>query len=321
MSSQDEARRVLRIEGDAVRALADRVGASFDAAVEAVLACRGRVVVMGMGKSGLIGRKVAATLASIGTPALFVHPAEGGHGDIGMVARGDLALAISRSGETDELLAVLPALKRLGVPLVVLTGAPASTLAREAAVVLDVSVAEEACEMDLVPTASTTASLAMGDALAVAVLKRRGLTPEDYAQFHPAGSLGRRLLLRVADIMRKGDDVPRVRAGASLKDAILEMTAKKLGATCVVDEAGRLAGLLTDHDLRRALARDGADVLGTPVAAFMTASPLAIPPEMLVAEAVALTEAKRISVLPVTGAGGALAGIVHLHDLLGAGVG
>lgn len=322
MSSQDEARRVLRIEADAVRAVADRVGPSFDAAVEAVLACRGRVVVMGMGKSGLIGRKIAATLASIGTPALFVHPAEGGHGDIGMVARGDLAVAVSRSGETDELLAVLPALKRLGVPLLVLTGASGSTLAKEAAAVLDVSVAEEACEMDLVPTASTTASLAMGDALAVAVLKRRGLTPEDYALLHPAGSLGRRLLLRVADIMRKDGEVPRVTAEATLQEAILEMTAKKLGATCVVDADGRLAGLLTDHDLRKALAgASGADVLATPVRALMTVAPLAIGPDMLVAEAIRLTEARRVSVLPVAGPDRRLAGIVHLHDLLGAGVG
>ncbi|MEK7766830.1 MAG: KpsF/GutQ family sugar-phosphate isomerase [bacterium] len=319
-NSQDEARRVLRIEAEAVAALAGRIGPSFDRAVEALLACRGRVVVMGMGKSGLIGRKIAATLASVGTPALFVHPAEGGHGDIGMLARGDCVLALSRSGETAELLAILPSLKRLGVPIVLLTGVPGSTMGRAADVALDVSVAEEACDMDLVPTASTTAALAMGDAIAVAVLKRRGLTPEDYARFHPAGALGRRLLLRVEDIMRSGAEVPRVGAGTSLREAILEMTAKKVGAACVVDAAGRLGGVLTDHDLRKALARDGTDVARVKVGDFMTVAPLAVPRDMLVAEAVRLTETRRVSVLPVVEGDGTLAGIVHLHDLLRAGV-
>jgi arabinose-5-phosphate isomerase len=319
-SSRDEARRVLRLEADAVRALADRVGEAFDRAVELVLACRGRVVVTGMGKSGIIGRKLAATLASVGSPSVFVHPAEGGHGDIGMVARGDCAIALSRSGETAEILAILPALKRLGIPLVALTGRPGSTLAREADVVLDVSVSEEACEMDLVPTTSTTAALAMGDALAIAVLKRRGLTAEDYAQFHPAGSLGRRLLLRVSDIMRRGADIASVRAGAPLQEAILEMTAKRVGATFVTDEDGRLLGVMTDHDLRRTLSAGDADLRSLTVDHAMTRAPLTIQPGALVAEAIRLTETRSVSVLPVVDADGRVVGLVHLHDLLRSGV-
>ncbi len=320
MSSLEDAKRVLRLEAEAILGVQERLGPSFDAAVEAVLACRGRVVVTGMGKSGIIGRKIAATLASIGTPALYIHPAEGGHGDIGMIARGDLAIALSRSGETAEVLAMLPALKRLGVPLVALTGVAASTLGREAEIVLDVSVREEACDMDLVPTSSTTAALALGDALAVAVLKRRGLTPEDYAQFHPAGALGRRLLLRVADIMRQGDEVARVTRGTPVREAILEMTRKKVGATCVVEADGTLAGILTDHDLRRILARDGVDLARLPVEESMTASPLSVGPDMLVAAAIRLTETRSISVLPVVDAARRLVGLVHLHDLLRSGV-
>ncbi len=316
---QDEARRVLSLEGEAILALRDRIGPSFDQAVDLIMTCRGRVVVTGMGKSGLIGRKIAATLASVGTPALFVHPAEGGHGDIGMLARGDCALALSRGGETAEVLLMLPALKRLGVPVIALTGRPDSTLAREAEVVLDVGVREEACEMDLVPTVSTTAALAMGDALAVAVLKRRGLTPEDYAKFHPSGSLGRRLLLRVEDIMRKGADIAAVPRGTTVRDAILEMTAKKVGATCVVEPDGRLVGLLTDHDLRRILAGGGGDIGTMKVEASMTAAPMTIRPDLLVAAAIRLTETRPVSVLPVVDAAGKLAGLVHLHDLLRSG--
>ncbi len=320
MSSIDEAKRVLKLEADAVRALADRVGPEFDRAVEMVMACRGRVIVTGMGKSGLVGRKIAATLASVGTPALYIHPAEGGHGDIGMMTSGDVAIALSRSGETEEVLAMLPALKRLGVPLIALTGRKDSTLAKESEVVLDVSVTEEACEMDLVPTTSTTAALAMGDALAIAVLKRRGLGPEDYAMFHPAGSLGRRLLLRVGDIMRSGAEVARVPSGATVREAILEMTAKKVGATCVVDAQGRLAGILTDHDLRRILARDAVDVGRMAVDDHMTRTPMTIRPETLVAEAIRVTEAKSISVIPVVDGSMVVVGLIHLHDLLRSGV-
>jgi arabinose-5-phosphate isomerase len=236
-----------------------------------------------------------------------------------MIARGDCAIAISRSGETEELLAILPALKRLGIPLISLTGGSSSTLARESNFVLDVSVREEACEMDLVPTASTTAALAMGDALAVAALKRRGLQPEDYAMFHPAGSLGKRLLLRVGDIMRRGDEIAKVSRDTPLRDAIIEMSRKKMGATCVVDAGGTLEGIVTDHDLRRALAGEGCDIARVRVGDVMTVSPLAVGPDMLVAEAIRMTEDKRVSVLPVVGPGRVLAGIVHLHDLLRSG--
>jgi len=319
MSSIEEAKRVLRLEAEAVRVLADRVGPSFDRAVEMIMGCRGRVVVTGMGKSGLVGRKIAATLASVGTPALYIHPAEGGHGDIGMITRGDVAIALSRSGETEEVLAMLPAVKRLGVPLITLTGRADSTLARESEVVLDVSVTEEACEMDLVPTTSTTAALAMGDALSIAVLKRRGLGPKDYAMFHPAGSLGRKLILRVEDIMRRGPEVATVKSGAAVREAIIEMTEKKVGATCIVDEQGRLAGIMTDHDLRRILAKDNVDVGRMKVDEHMTATPLTVRPEMLVAEAIRLTETKSVSVLPVVDANRVVVGLIHLHDLLRSG--
>ncbi len=310
---------MLRLEAAAINELAGRIGPSFDRAVELVLGCKGRVVVTGMGKSGLVGRKIAATLSSVGTPAVFVHSAESGHGDIGMCARGDVAIAISRSGETAEVVGVLPALKRLGIPLIAFTGRAESTLAKESEVVLDVAVSEEACEMDLVPTTSTTAALAMGDALAVAVLKRRGLTPEDYAKFHPAGALGRRLLLRVSDIMRSGGDIAVVKSGATLREAIVEMTAKKVGATCVVRGDGGLAGILTDHDLRRALAKDGLDLATAKVDGVMTVAPLTIRPEMLVAEAVRITETRSVSVLPVVDGAGRAVGLVHLHDLLRSG--
>jgi arabinose-5-phosphate isomerase len=320
MSAQEEAKRVLKIEADAILELRERVDASFAEAVKLIMGCRGRVVVTGMGKSGIIGRKIAATLASVGSPALFIHPAEGGHGDIGMIARGDCALIISRSGETDEVLAILPALKRMGVPIIIMTGKVNSTLAREANVVLNVHVREEACSMDLVPTASTTAALALGDALAVAVMKERKLTHEDYAQFHPAGTLGRRLLLRIEDIMRKGEDVARVPQGTTLRDAILTMTEKKVGATCVVDSRGGLVGILTDHDLRRALARADIDIGRAKVDEVMTISPLTVFKEMLAAEAIRLTEMRKVSVLPVVEKDQSLIGLVHLHDLLSAGV-
>ncbi len=319
MSSIEEAKRVLRLEAAAINELAGRVGPAFDRAVELVLGCKGRVVVTGMGKSGLVGRKIAATLASVGTPAVFVHSAESGHGDIGMCARGDVAIAISRSGETAEVVGVVPSLKRLGIALIAFTGRLDSTLAKESEVVLDVSVSEEACEMDLVPTTSTTAALAMGDALAVAVLKRRGLTPEDYAKFHPSGSLGRRLLLRVSDIMRSGADIAVVKSGATLREAIVEMTAKKVGATCVIASGGRLAGILTDHDLRKALAKDGLNIGTATVDTVMTVAPLTIRPEMLVAEAVRITETRSVSVLPVVDGAGVAVGLVHLHDLLRSG--
>ena len=229
------AARVLRMEADAILGLVAKLDARFEAAIELLRGCSGRIIVTGMGKSGIIGRKIAATMASTGTPSYFLHPAEGVHGDLGMVARGDVVLALSNSGETDEVLAILPPLKRLGVPIVLLTGNPASTLARQCEVVLDVSVAEEACPMNLAPTSSTTAALAAGDALAMALLELRGLRPEDYAALHPRGTLGWRALFRVADLMHTGDGVPRVRADATLEDTILEMTKKRFGMTTVID--------------------------------------------------------------------------------------
>ncbi|HSY08321.1 MAG TPA: KpsF/GutQ family sugar-phosphate isomerase [Steroidobacteraceae bacterium] len=313
------ARRSLQIEARAVEALLPRLDARFAEACQLCLACQGRVVVTGMGKSGHIARKVAATLASTGTPAFFLHPAEAGHGDLGMITRSDLLLALSNSGETPEIVLLLPQLKRLGVPLITLTGHPASTLGRTAAVVLDVSVPEEACPLNLAPTASTTATLAMGDALAVALLEARGFTKQDFALAHPGGSLGRRLLLHVEQVMRTGEAVPRVRPDTSLRDGLLEMSRKGLGMTVVVDETDRMVGIFTDGDLRRTL--DGQiDVHATRMSAVMTQSGKSIPARALAAEAVHLMELHRITALPVIDAQGKLIGALNVHDLLRAGV-
>jgi arabinose-5-phosphate isomerase len=278
-------------------------------------ACRSRVIVTGMGKSGIVAHKIAATLASTGTPAHFLHPAEGMHGDLGMVARGDVVLALSNSGETDEVLAILPPLKRLGVPIVLMTGNPGSTLARQCDVVLDVSVAEEACPMNLTPTSSTTAALAVGDALAIALLEVRGLRPEDFAALHPRGTLGWRALFRVADLMHAGDAVPAVGEGATLKDAILEMTRKRLGMTTVVDADGRLVGILTDGDLRRLHLRD------EPIAALTagqcaTREPKRIAAEDLAAKALEVMERFAITSLVIVDGQGRPAGVIHMHDIL-----
>jgi len=264
--------RVLRLEAESIAALRGRLDDRFVEAVDLLRRCRGRVIVTGMGKSGLIGRKIAATLASTGTPAYFLHPAEGVHGDIGMMAREDVVLALSNSGETDEVLAVLPAIKRLGVSLILLTGGADSTLAGQADVVLDVGVSEEACPMNLAPTSSTTAALAMGDALAMALLDLRGVRAEDYAALHPRGSLGWKALGKVGDLMRTGEAVPVVRESASMKEAIEEMSAKSLGMTTVVDEAGRLVGVITDGDLRRHQLAHG-DLLDRRASECMTANP------------------------------------------------
>jgi len=306
--------RVLRLEADGIAGLRARLDDRFVRAVELMHGCRGRVIVTGMGKSGLIGRKIAATLASTGTPAFFLHPAEGVHGDIGMVSREDLVLGLSNSGETDEMLAVLPAIKRLGVPLVLLTGSPGSTLARQADVVLDVGVAEEACPMNLAPTSSTTAALAMGDALAMALLDLRGLGPEDYAALHPRGSLGWRSLFRVRDLMHTGDAVPVVRETATMKEAIEEMSAKRLGMTTVVDEAGRLVGVITDGDLRRQQLAHGA-LLDRRAGDCMTTDPKRIGADELAARALALMEGVMTS-LVITDEAGRPAGVVHIHDIL-----
>src|SRR5512135_2366136 len=247
----EHARKVLRIEAEAILALVDKLDGGFTRAVNLILKCRGRVVVTGMGKSGLIGKKIAATLASTGTPALFLHPAEGIHGDLGMVMRGDTVIALSNSGETEEIARMLPSLKRLSIQIIALTGNPESTLAKNSDVVIDVGVKEEACPLGLAPTASTTASLAMGDALAVALLNRRGFKEEDFACFHPGGALGKKLLLRVRDLMHTEADVPVVSEGTLIKDAIYEISSKKMGVTAVVNAAGKLVGVISDGDLRR----------------------------------------------------------------------
>src|SRR3990167_5912274 len=288
------AERVLRLEAEAILGLVAKLDERFDRAVELLHGCRGRVIVTGMGKSGLIGRKIAATLASTGTPAYFLHPAEGVHGDIGMVARGDVVLALSNSGETDEILAIVPVLKRFGVPIVLLTGSPTSPLARQCEVVLDVSVPEQACPMNLAPTSSTTAALAMGDALAMALLDLRGLRPEDYAALHPAGSLGWKALFKVSDLMHAGEAVPVVSESSTMKDAIAEMTAKRLGMTTVVDGRGRLLGVLTDGDLRRQQLLGGS-ILERPVAECMTRDPKRSAADDLAAKALSVMEAHAIT--------------------------
>lgn len=307
------AERVLRIEAEGILGLVPRLDERFLRALEILRDCRGRVVVTGIGKSGIAGRKVAATLASVGTPALFLHSAEGVHGDIGMVARGDVALAISNSGETEEILALLPAIKRLGVPLVVLTGNPNSTLARNGDAVLDVGVAEEACPMNLVPTSSTIAALAMGDALAMALLELRGVEPEDFAVVHPGGNLGRRFL-KVEDLMHVGEAVPIVSEETPMADAILEMTGKRLGATTVVDAAGRLSGIITDGDLRRALQKDR-QVFRKVAREVMSLNPKTIGRSELATKALEVMERHAITQLIVVD-DRRPAGIIHLHDIL-----
>jgi arabinose-5-phosphate isomerase len=315
----DSARASIAIEAKAVEALLPKLDQRFAAACRLCLQCKGRVVVTGMGKSGHVAGKIAATLASTGTPAFFLHPAEAGHGDLGMITRADVVLAISNSGETPELVLLLPHLKRLAVPLVMMTGAPESTLSKAANVVLDVSVPEEACPLNLAPTASTTATLAMGDALAVAMLEARGFTEKDFAHSHPGGSLGRRLLLHVEDLMRKGDALPRVHADTPLRDGLLEMSRKGLGMTVVVDDNDSILGVFTDGDLRRAL-DSTADVRTARMNAVMTPNPKTIGPRELAAEAVYLMEHYKITALPVADERGRLVGALNVHDLFRAGV-
>ena len=309
------AERVLRIEADAILGLIPRLDERFERAVELLRGCGGRVIVTGMGKSGLIGRKIAATLASTGTPAHFLHPAEGVHGDLGMVARGDLVLALSNSGETDEVLAILPPLKRLGVPIVLLTGNPASSLARQCEVVLDVSVPEEACPMNLAPTSSTTATLAVGDALALALLELRGFRPEDYAALHPRGSLGWRALFRVADLMLTGDAVPVVSKETPLREAIVEITHKRKGTTTVIDGAGRLAGVITDGDLRR-LHLTGQSVDDLAAGQVGSREPKTIRAEDLASTALEVMETWQITSLVIVDEARRPVGLIHLHDIL-----
>lgn len=313
-------RQVLEIEANAILALIDRLDQRFEQAVALLDGCQGRVVVTGMGKSGIIGRKIAATLASIGVPSVFLHPAEGIHGDLGMVSRGDLVIALSNSGETEEILKILPAIKRLGVPMISLTGNVESMLAKNSDVVLDVSVKEEACPLDLAPTASTTATLALGDALAMALLEHKGVKPEDFARYHPGGALGKRLLLTVEEVMHGDKAIPTVSPTAPLRDVIVEISSKKLGVTTIVDDSGRLRGVITDGDLRRLLGKGGDDLLDRPAEAVMSPHPKVISRTALAAEAVGLMERHSITVLIVTDAEQRVEGVVHLHDLLKAGV-
>ena len=308
-------RRVLEIERQALAAVGERIGGEFASACALVMAGRGRVVATGMGKSGHIARKIAATLASTGTPAFFVHPGEAGHGDLGMITDADVVLAISYSGESDEILMLLPALRRQGNTVIAMTGRPQSTLAREADVHLDVSVPAEACPLHLAPTSSTTATLALGDALAVALLEARGFTADDFARSHPAGSLGRRLLLHIDDVMHGGDALPRVDAGASVAEALVEMSRKRLGMTAVVDDGGRLLGLFTDGDLRRALDQ-GVDVRQTPIAEVMTRNPRTVRAGQMATEAAHRMEQHRINGLVVVDADGRAVGALNIHDLL-----
>lgn len=317
-ADRERGKRVLEIEARAISALVDRLDQRFTDAVAVLARCEGKVVVTGMGKSGLIGQKIAATLASTGSPAFFLHPAEAIHGDLGMVTRGDTLLAISNSGETEEVVKLLPVLKRLNIPVVAMTGKLHSTLAKHCDVVLDVSVAEEACPLGLAPTASTTATLAMGDALAIALLEHRGFKAEDFALVHPGGTLGRRLLLKVSDVMHQGDAVPKVKATAPARDAILQMTGGKLGMTTVVNGAGRLIGVITDGDLRRAL-EQGKDLRKAKAADLGTRSPKSIGPDALATAALELMERHSITSLVVLERQ-RLVGVVHLHDLLKHGV-
>ncbi|MFM8548028.1 MAG: SIS domain-containing protein [Betaproteobacteria bacterium] len=308
---------VLRIEADAVRDLSQRIGSPFVAACSMILACRGRVVVSGIGKSGHIARKIASTLASTGTPSFFMHPAEASHGDLGMVTRDDVLLALSNSGATEELIRILPIARRLGAGLIAITGRHDSPLAQLADIHLDAAVEREACPMNLAPTASTTATLALGDALAVALLDARGFGPDDFARSHPGGMLGRKLLTLVEDVMRRGDALPRVETGAPLTKAILEVTRKRMGMTAVERADGTLAGVFTDGDLRRVLER-GVDIGAISIDQAMTAAPITIGPQALAAEAVRLMDERRISVLLVTDAGQRMVGALHIHDLLSA---
>ncbi len=318
-----QAKRVLKIEADAIAALIDRIDEGFEQAVDIILGCKGRVVVTGMGKSGLIGKKIAATLTSTGTPAQFLHPAEGIHGDLGMVTRGDMVIAISNSGETEEIAKMLPSFKRLGIKIIALTGNLESTLAKNSDVVINVSVREEACPLGLAPTASTTATLAMGDALAVALLDKRGFNKEDFACFHPGGTLGKRLLLRVKDLMHTGSAIPIVSEETVIKDAIYEISSKKMGVTSVLNADGRLVGVISDGDLRRWMEKTektGENLLTKKAKEIMTGNPKVISKDALAAEAVAIMEKNSITCILITNREKRPEGVIHLHDLLKAGV-
>jgi arabinose-5-phosphate isomerase len=312
--SQDTARRVLRIEAQAIQDVLARLDSTFDRAVDLFFACKGRVVVAGMGKSGIVGKKISATLSSTGTPSFFLHPAEALHGDLGMIARGDVMLAVSYGGETREIIALLDALKRLEIPLVALSGNPKSTIAQASEIVLDASVSEEACSLNLAPTASTTVAMAIGDALAVSLLERRDFRHDDFAALHPAGSLGKRLL-RVDKVMHSGDALPKVSPQTPMPDAFHEMSAKKLGMTSIVNPDGTLAGILTDGDLRRLMEKHGGATLGMTAAQCMNPNPQTVKATILASEALTLMEKRRITSVVVVDDARRVLGVVHLHDL------
>ncbi|SRR5690554_25466 len=315
----DSAQRTIDIEIAAITNLKQQIDDNFDKACELMLACKGRVIVTGMGKSGHIGTKIAATFASTGTPSFFVHPAEASHGDLGMITPDDVVIALSNSGSTSEVLTIVPLIKRKGAKLISITGNPDSPLAQHSEAHLDASVTREACPHDLAPTSSTTVTLVLGDALAVALLEARGFTAEDFAFSHPGGALGRKLLLRVADIMSQGDEVPRVHSSVLIKDALLEMSEKGLGMTTIIDDDGELEGVFTDGDLRRYLDRAD-DIKNTPVARIMTRNTKSIPPDILAAEALNIMEKNRITSLVVTDYSKRPIGIIHMHHILKAGV-
>ena len=311
----DLARQVLRIEADAIIGLIDRLNGDFERAVDLLFECRGRVIVTGMGKSGIISRKMAATFSSTGTPSFFLHPAEAIHGDLGAIREDDIVVALSHSGETEELIRLLESIRRIGAKLIAITGSPGSTLGRAADVTLDCSIAEEACPMNLVPTASTTASLALGDALAMTLLVRKGFREEQFAAFHPGGKLGRKLM-SVESVMHGGDAAPTVPMRAAMPDVIHQMSSKRLGMTCVVDPDGRLAGVFTDGDLRRLMvARPPSAVLGLTAGEAMTPKPLTISRAMLAVEALRIMETHKITSVVVVDADRRVEGVVHLHDL------
>lgn len=320
MDVLDIAKKVLKTEAEAVLALTGKLDSTFEKAVEIIFGSKGRVVVTGMGKSGLVGKKMAATLASTGTPAFFLHPAEAIHGDLGMVTSDDVVIAISNSGETDELVSLIPFLKRFNVGLISMTGNACSTLSRVADVNLDISVSEEACPMGIVPTASTTAAMAMGDALAVALLMKRGYKEEDFAFFHPGGSLGKKLFTKVKDLMHTGDALPVVSRETSMTEAVIEISSKRLGATIVADSSGRILGIVTDGDLRRGIEKWGKAVFDMKAGEVMTRNPKTISEDELAAKALSVMEEHSITSLVVPDEEGKARGIIHLHDVLKQGI-
>jgi arabinose-5-phosphate isomerase len=316
----DIAKKVLKTEAEAIFALVERLGGDFEKAVESIYECKGRVVVTGMGKSGLVGKKIAATLASTGTPAFFLHPAEAGHGDLGMVTSRDILVAISNSGETEEIVGLIPFLKRFNLCLISITGNPKSTLSKAADVSLDVSVKEEACPFGIVPTASTTATMALGDALAVALLVKKGLKEEDFAFFHPGGSIGKKLLITVKDLMHGGEAIPKVSLGTPMSRAVIEMSSKRLGHAIVLDDDGRVAGIITDGDVRRGLEKWAGKLFELTAEEVMSENPKTISEDELAAKALSIMENHSITALIVSDTGGRAIGIIHLHDVLKQGI-